>query len=54
MRNALPFLGAIAIAYLVLCAWVFVTQRSQIYFPTSASDHAIGSLHRGQRTKGHS
>lgn len=40
MRNALPFLGAIAIAYLVLCAWVFVTQRSQIYFPTPASDHA--------------
>jgi hypothetical protein len=39
LRNLLPFLGAAAVAYLALCAWVFATQRSQIYFPTPAIAH---------------
>lgn len=38
MRNLLPFAGAALAAYLLLCAWVFATQRAQIYFPTPASD----------------
>jgi pimeloyl-ACP methyl ester carboxylesterase len=37
MRSLWPFLGAAAVAYGVLCAWVFFTQRSQIYFPTPES-----------------
>jgi hypothetical protein len=40
MRNLLPFVGVALVAYLVLCAWVFATQRAQIYFPTPASDAA--------------
>ncbi len=39
MRSLLPFVGAVAVAYGVLCAWVFFTQRAQIYFPTPATDH---------------
>lgn len=38
LRNVLPFVGAVVVAYLVLCAWVFATQRAQIYFPTPAVD----------------
>ena len=41
MRNVLPFVGAVAIAYLVLCAWVFATQRGQIYFPTPEAQHPL-------------
>ena len=37
MRSLLPFVGAVAVAYGVLCAWVFFTQRGQIYFPTPVS-----------------
>lgn len=40
MRNLLPVVGIVLVAYLVLCAWVFATQRAQIYFPTPASDAA--------------
>lgn len=39
MRSLLPVLGAVVVAYLALCAWVFATQRSQIYFPTPSVDH---------------
>jgi pimeloyl-ACP methyl ester carboxylesterase len=39
LRGLLPFIGAVAVAYGVLCAWVFFTQRGQIYFPTPASQH---------------
>jgi len=39
MRGVLPFVGLITAAYLVLCAWVFFTQRAQIYFPTPAVEH---------------
>ena len=37
LRSLLPFVGAVALAYGVLCAWVFFTQRGQIYFPTPVS-----------------
>lgn len=37
LRSVLPFVGAVAMAYGVLCAWVFFTQRGQIYFPTPVS-----------------
>lgn len=39
MRNVLPLVGAVLAAYGVLCAWVFFTQRGQIYFPTPESQH---------------
>lgn len=39
MRSFLPLVGAVAIAYLALCAWIFATQRSQIYFPTPPVGH---------------
>jgi len=39
MRSLLPFVGAVAVAYGALCAWVFFTQRTQIYFPTPAVEH---------------
>jgi len=38
MRSVLPYVGAVALAYGVLCAWVFFTQRGQIYFPTPPSE----------------
>ena len=34
----LPFVAAAVVAYLLLCAWMYATQRSQLYFPTPASD----------------
>lgn len=34
MQSVAAVLIAVVIAYLGLCAWVYVTQRSQIYFPT--------------------
>ena len=37
MRAALTLLLAPVAAYGVLCAWVFFTQRGQIYFPTPVS-----------------
>lgn len=37
LRSVSPFVGAVAVAYGVLCAWVFFTQRGQIYFPTPVS-----------------
>lgn len=40
MRSLWPFLVATAVAYGGLCAWVFFTQRSQIYFPTPESSPA--------------
>jgi pimeloyl-ACP methyl ester carboxylesterase len=38
LRSVLPFVGAVAVAYGVLCAWVFFTQRGQIYFPTPVTE----------------
>ena len=39
IRAVLPFIATVAIAYGLLCAWVFFTQRGQIYFPTPESQH---------------
>jgi len=39
MRTLLTFLVIAAVAYLALVAFVYVTQRGQIYFPTSESQH---------------
>lgn len=38
LRSVLPFVGAVVVTYGVLCAWVFFTQRGQIYFPTPVSE----------------
>jgi len=50
------FLLATAVAcYLLLCAWVYATQRAQIYFPTPQRSHArAGTLwleNEGERIK---
>jgi pimeloyl-ACP methyl ester carboxylesterase len=37
VRSVLPFIAAFVVAYLLLCAWMYATQRAQIYFPTPAS-----------------
>jgi pimeloyl-ACP methyl ester carboxylesterase len=39
MRTLLTFLVISALAYLALVAFVYVTQRGQIYFPTPESQH---------------
>ena len=39
MRTLLTFLVIAAIGYLALVAFVYVTQRGQIYFPTAESQH---------------
>ena len=42
MRTVFTLLMAPVIAYGVLCVWVYVTQRGQIYFPTPVSE-ALGA-----------
>jgi len=39
VRAVLPFIAAVAITYGLLCAWVYATQRGQIYFPTPESQN---------------
>lgn len=54
MRNLLPFIGAVVVAYFALCAWTFATQRSQIYFPTPAVSYGAPALwvdSKGERVK---
>jgi hypothetical protein len=55
LRSILPFVGAVAVAYGVLCAWVFFTQRGQIYFPTPVSEapraQALWVESQGERIK---
>ena len=55
MRSLLPFVGAVAVAYGALCAWVFFTQRTQIYFPTPAVEHPSAQVlwieSQGERLK---
>jgi len=36
----LTLLSTALVAYLLLCAWLYATQRGQIYFPTPETDHA--------------
>jgi pimeloyl-ACP methyl ester carboxylesterase len=40
MRALLSFLSFVALAYLGLVAWVYATQRAQIYFPVAERTHA--------------
>ena len=40
VRAVVPFAAAFAIAYALLCGWMYATQRSQIYFPTPPSTAA--------------
>lgn len=42
MRTLLSLLGMAGVAYLAVCAWVFATQRAQIYFPVPES-HVPGA-----------
>jgi hypothetical protein len=55
MRAALTLLLAPVVAYGVLCLWVYVTQRGQIYFPTPASEapdaQALWLESQGERIK---
>jgi uncharacterized protein len=51
----MSFVAAVAGAYLALCAFMFATQRSQIYFPTAESHHSGAEVLRleshGERIK---
>lgn len=38
VRIVLPWLAAAALAYALLCAWMYATQRAQTYFPTPPAD----------------
>ena len=40
MRPLLSLLSMVTLAYLGLVAWVYVTQRAQIYFPVPETPHA--------------
>jgi uncharacterized protein len=40
VRAVLPFVAAAVVAYLLLCAWVYATQRARIYFPTAPTSEA--------------
>jgi hypothetical protein len=44
-----------AAAYIALCAWIYATQRAQVYFPTPATDHpparALWIDNEGERLK---
>ena len=55
MRTVLAFLVIAATAYLALLALVYVTQRSQVYFPTPESQHpharALWVYSEGERIK---
>jgi pimeloyl-ACP methyl ester carboxylesterase len=48
-------LGTVAALYLLLCAWVYATQRGRIYFPTPEVDHpgaeALWLESQGERIK---
>ena len=39
MRTLVSLFAVVGVAYLALCAWVYATQRSQIYFPVPESHH---------------
>jgi pimeloyl-ACP methyl ester carboxylesterase len=39
-RVVLPFVAAAVVAYVLLCAWVYATQRARIYFPTPPTSEA--------------
>ena len=39
LRTLVSLLGSAGAVYLALCAWVYATQRAQIYFPVPESRH---------------
>lgn len=39
MQSVMSVVVTAALIYIGLCAWMYVTQRSQIYYPTPESDH---------------
>jgi pimeloyl-ACP methyl ester carboxylesterase len=41
MRTLLSLLAFVALAYLGLVAWAYVTQRAQIYFPVPETQHTL-------------
>jgi pimeloyl-ACP methyl ester carboxylesterase len=43
MRSLVSLVGFAAAFYLVLCAWMYATQRSQLYFPTPAVEDVNAS-----------
>lgn len=55
MRMLLSLLGVAGVAYLALCAWVFATQRAQVYFPVPESHvpgaRALWLTSQGERIK---
>lgn len=55
MRTLMSIIIVVAVAYLALCAWVYATQRSQIYFPVPPSNpagaQALWLESSGQRLK---
>jgi len=55
VRIVLPLFAAVAIIYGLLCAWVYATQRGQIYFPTPESQNVNAQAHwldsQGERIK---
>jgi pimeloyl-ACP methyl ester carboxylesterase len=54
-RTVLPIVASVAITYGLLCAWVYATQRSQIYFPTPESQNPDAQVQwlqsQGERIK---
>jgi pimeloyl-ACP methyl ester carboxylesterase len=40
VQAIVPFAAAFAIAYALLCGWMYATQRSQMYFPTPPTEAA--------------
>lgn len=44
MKSLLSLLLAAGVAYFALCVWLFLSQRSQIYFRTPESDHPVPSV----------
>lgn len=46
MRIAMSFLAVPAVIYLGLCAYVYATQRSMMYFPTAETDHPTAQVMR--------
>lgn len=44
MKSLAPLLLAAGLAYATLCAWLFLSQRSQIYFRTPETDYPAPSV----------
>jgi hypothetical protein len=55
MRSLVSLVGFAAAAYAAVCAWMYATQRSQLYFPTPPTDLAIAEAlwleSQGERIK---